>query len=304
MAQGLTLTSTCQILHPIEVVHRIMLPELEACLADMVHFVYYETPLNLSGKSYDMRVEAFVTQDLLDLLLEFRIGLSFRGLKRLKINDKLTFYQECSIEKYANFVAGYHFPLNFGAFTYSNSALPPEFSAGRYCSIGRNVTVMGPDHPVDRVSSSPFTYSLGLPSLRAYFEDTQQDPYRPRRFVARSPSVTLGNDVWVGSDVLFARGISVGDGAIIAARAVVTRDVPPFSIVAGVPARVIRMRFSDKILEEISQSAWWRYAPDVIVRADPSKPDSFIERLQDLNPMPLCLPVLTGAQIMDCTKAR
>lgn len=244
-----------------------------------------------------MPIEVSVTPALLALLAEFRIGLSFRRLNRLRIGERLVLDPGCQVEKYANFVAGTAIPYRLGAFSYANSALSHEWSIGRYCSIGRGVTVMGPEHPVDRVSSSPFTYSLGLPSLTAYFEDTNQAPYRPRRFAGKLATVSLGHDVWVGNEVLFARGVRVGDGAIVAARAVVTRDVPPFSIVGGIPARVIRMRFPDETLEKIAGSSWWQYGPDVIVKADPTKPDAFADRLVALNPQPLDLPRLTGEDI-------
>ena len=69
--------------------------------------------------------------------------------------------------------------------------------------------------------------------------------------------VTIGNDVWTGHNVNIMSGVNVGDGAVIAAGAVVTKDVPPYAIVAGVPATIKRFRFSDKIVERLLRSKWW-----------------------------------------------
>ncbi|MBY6185714.1 type B chloramphenicol O-acetyltransferase [Marinobacter hydrocarbonoclasticus] len=122
---------------------------------------------------------------------------------------------------------------------------------GRYCSIGTGaVFVMAGNqgHRADWVSTFPFFY-------QAYPEfDGAQDAWQP------AGDTVLGNDVWVGSEAMILPGVRVGHGAVIAARAVVTKDVPPFAIVAGNPARLIRHRFSDVQIEKLLEMAWWDWS--------------------------------------------
>ncbi|WP_269799630.1 CatB-related O-acetyltransferase [Geodermatophilus chilensis] len=92
--------------------------------------------------------------------------------------------------------------------------------------------------------------------------------------------MTIGNDVWIGNRVTILRGVHVGDGAVLAAGAVVTRDVPPYAIVGGVPARLIRWRFPEPIREALARSQWWTW-PDELIReriADFSDPELFARR--------------------------
>ena len=81
--------------------------------------------------------------------------------------------------------------------------------------------------------------------------------------------ITLGNDVWIGYEAVILAGVTIGDGAIIGARAVVTRDVPPYAIVGGVPARLIRRRFDEATIESLLALQWWDWEPERIRRALP-----------------------------------
>ena len=86
----------------------------------------------------------------------------------------------------------------------------------------------------------------------------------------------IGNDVWVGSDVAIARGLNIGDGAVIATGSVVTKDVPAYAVVGGVPARVIKYRFEDEIIKEFIRIQWWKYHADDFVGLDFTHPEPFI----------------------------
>jgi virginiamycin A acetyltransferase len=121
---------------------------------------------------------------------------------------------------------------------------------GRYCSIGPGVTIVaGGVHPPDWVATWPFRAKL---SLQGAFEDGMPS--------SRGP-VDIGSDVWIGTQAMILSGVVIGHGAIIAARAVVTRPVPPYAIVAGNPARVVRMRFDADIVQRLLASRWWEREP-------------------------------------------
>ncbi|MEO9804469.1 MAG: CatB-related O-acetyltransferase [Reichenbachiella sp.] len=109
---------------------------------------------------------------------------------------------------------------------------------GRYCSIANNVSIGHGEHIIDEISTSSLFYS---------------DPYG----TLTSKPCTIGNDVWVGVDAIIKRGVDIGDGAIVGANSFVNKDVPPFAIVAGSPAKVIKYRFPEDIRNIISDSSWW-----------------------------------------------
>jgi chloramphenicol O-acetyltransferase type B len=130
---------------------------------------------------------------------------------------------------------------------------------GDYCSIAEGVIIyVGSQgrHPVDFVS----TYPLGMTF------PTKIGPTKRSRVVDRNLNVSVGSDVWLGRECLILAGVTIGHGAVIGARALVTKDVPPYAVVGGVPARQIGSRFSADIVVELLDLAWWNLDPDIIAR--------------------------------------
>lgn len=127
---------------------------------------------------------------------------------------------------------------------------------GRFCSIGAAVKVINGRHPTkDFVSTHPCFFSI---KKQAGFTFVENDKFLENRYVDNdNHSVVIGNDVWIGNHVLLISGVHVGDGAIIAAGAVVTTDVEPYCIVGGVPAKVIKKRFSDEQIDVLLRFKWW-----------------------------------------------
>lgn len=132
-------------------------------------------------------------------------------------------------------------------------------SIGRYVSTAENVVIGPQQHPLDRISTHVFTYHSNvktLESLKAYQEIADPEQRIP---CALTPRTTIGNDVWIGRNAIVMPGLTIGHGAAIGAGAVVTKDVAPYTIVAGVPAKPIRKRFNDALIEDLLASSWWDY---------------------------------------------
>jgi virginiamycin A acetyltransferase len=163
-----------------------------------------------------------------------------------------------------------------GAFSYCRSNLHQDLEIGRYCSIATGCEITDPEHPLDFISTHPFTH-LGDWSEYAQTYGSAPDPAPFER--DRGP-VRIGNDVWIAQRVLIRRGVTIGDGAVVAAGAVVINDVPPFAIVGGVPARVLRYRFPDPVIERIRRVAWWQYHVSDFAGLDVADPERFLDGIE------------------------
>lgn len=150
---------------------------------------------------------------------------------------------------------------------------PARVVIGPYCSISRGVVlVTGGVHPVAWVSTYPFRIKWDMPG--AYRDGTPET----------RGDIRIGPDVWIGTDAMIMSGVTVGPGAIIAARSVVTRDVPAYGLVVGVPAKLVRHRFSDAQIESLLKIQWWNWPEEKVRDAVPllcsSNIDDFIGRYQ------------------------
>jgi phosphonate metabolism protein (transferase hexapeptide repeat family) len=128
---------------------------------------------------------------------------------------------------------------------------------GKFTAIANSVRIGAPNHPMDRPTQHRFTY------VPEYYEASAT---RDHDFFAarRADKVMVGNDCWIGHAAILLPGVTVGDGAVIAAGAVVSRDVPPYTVVGGVPARAIRKRFPDSVAAKLQRIAWWNWPDQVI----------------------------------------
>ena len=121
---------------------------------------------------------------------------------------------------------------------------------GKFCSVASFARINATNHPTyDRIAQHHFTYR----SKRFGLGEDDADFFARRT----EKGVVVGNDVWVGHNAVIMPGIAIGNGAVIGVGAVVTKDVEPYSIVAGVPARMIKMRFADDLIVKIERSKWW-----------------------------------------------
>jgi acetyltransferase-like isoleucine patch superfamily enzyme len=154
-----------------------------------------------------------------------------------------------------------------GRFTYADGAPEvhgsasgtsgPALTIGAYCSLARNVVIfVGAEHRTDWVTTYPMSMAFQN-VVPAAGQATSKGP------------VVIGNDVWLGYGSTVMSGVTIGDGAVVGARAVVTKDVPPYAIVAGNPARVIRFRFSEEIVKRLLSIRWWDWPAELVRKAAP-----------------------------------
>lgn len=142
---------------------------------------------------------------------------------------------------------------------------------GAFCSLGTNITIGGAKHTVDWVSTSP-VFNENKDHIK------QKISYH--KFDLKQQT-TIGNDVWIGDRVLIKAGVIVGDGAIIGMGSVVTKDIPPYEIWGGNPAKLLRKRFNDDIIRDMKEICWWKWDDDKIMKYSKyfTNPSSFIEKV-------------------------
>ena len=135
----------------------------------------------------------------------------------------------------------------------------PPVSIGNFCSIASGVVILAnADHPTHLPSIFPFRSTLFTKEARPGKDSPNPD------VVSRGP-VNIGHDVWIGTNAIVLSGVTIGTGAVIGAGAIVTKDIPPYAIAVGNPARVVRYRFAPEIIERLLRSEWW-LLPDEAIR--------------------------------------
>ena len=191
-----------------------------------------------------------------------RLDLSRRDRERLRARLRVDLPPRIEVAEGCRFAIGRYATLRcdlratdgdvvLGHCSYSNSPLA-HVVCGNYCSIGEGATLAPSRHPLDRLTTHPFTY---LPVAWP----CEPLPVRRQPFDGVWRTTTLGHDVWIGAGATVMGGVTVGTGAVVAAQAVVTKDVPPYAVVAGVPARIVRFRFDGATIASLLASGWWNY---------------------------------------------
>ncbi len=146
----------------------------------------------------------------------------------------------------------YHYPVNHD-----------RLVIGRFCSIacGAKFLFNSANHALGSLSTYPFPL---------FFQEWGLEKARVAEAWDNKGDIVAGSDVWIGYEAVILAGVTIGDGAVIGARAVVTKDVPPYTIVGGVPARAIRRRFPEETVEELLRLKWWDWPPERIAQNIPA----------------------------------
>lgn len=129
---------------------------------------------------------------------------------------------------------------------------------GSFCSISDHVFIGGAEHPMNWVSTSPVFQNVKHSGPTKRF--AKYDLPKPKR-------TFIGNDVWIGHGVTIKKGVSIGDGAVVGSNALVTKDVPPYAVVGGVPAKLIKYRFSQEVIARLEELQWWNFPDEKIADA-------------------------------------
>ncbi|HEY9124046.1 MAG TPA: CatB-related O-acetyltransferase [Bacteroidales bacterium] len=140
----------------------------------------------------------------------------------------------------------YHYPIN-----------NDKLKIGKYCSIacGAKFMFTSGNHRMSSLSTYPFPL---------FWEEWGLERNKVTDAWDNEGDIIIGNDVWIGYEAVIMQGVQIGDGAIVATRAVVTKDVPPYSIVGGIPAKVIKKRFSEQVIKKLLDIQWWNWDEDKI----------------------------------------
>jgi chloramphenicol O-acetyltransferase type B len=143
---------------------------------------------------------------------------------------------------------------------------------GKYCSIGSGVVFMmagNQGHRMDWVSTFPFYFQANIfkASKNAY---------------KKVGDTNIGDDVWIGSEAMIMAGVTIGSGAVVAARAVVTKDIPPYAVVGGNPAEIIKYRFNEKTIKKLLKLKWWNWSEKEIKKAMPLICAEYTQELTDI----------------------
>lgn len=174
-----------------------------------------------------------------------RISGASRGLKNVVLEGKNSIPNGCNFSGKVNI--GYATTLGY------NNVLHGEINIGKYCQVGFDVAMHASNHP-SKYMTTYINKNLFSGELRSLKEQKK---------------IQIGNDVWIGHNAIIVGNVSIGNGVIIAAGAVVTKDIPAYSVVAGVPAKIIKKRFSAEIIDELEELQWWNKTEDELEKIKP-----------------------------------
>lgn len=178
-----------------------------------------------------------------------------RGLQNVTFEGKNAVPDRCNFS--GKIHIGYATTLGY------NNLLGGNITIGKYCQLGVDVAIHATNHPIHHLTTY-INSNLFDGELKQFKEEN---------------TITIGHDVWVGHNVIIVGNVTIGNGAILAAGSVVTKDVEPYTIVAGVPAKPLKKRFSEKVISEIEELQWWNLSEAELTKIKPL----FFKNLEEAN---------------------
>ena len=216
-----------------------------------------------------------LTEEHLQKLAAINFEIDPKHTRNLQVGSKIVFREDVRIGTNVGIYVGNKI-ASLGSYSFSRSAFDEliSFDTGNYVSIAENVQSFGFEHPTNFIGTSPIFYQR---SRKMFPENSEKNLFD----VESAGGITIGNDVWIGRNVLLKRGVVVSDGAVIGAGSVVTKNVDPFAVVAGNPAKKIRSRFPEEVQERLMRTEWWMYRAEVIQSVKFNQPlDSALSELE------------------------
>jgi virginiamycin A acetyltransferase len=211
--------------------------------------------LRLADISYPLQIKW--RNEFVPALRQKKVYIGGPGLHVVvyKLNEKINITHQSLVEPYGSLPRRSFISIGFMSYVHSN--LPGSTHIGRYCSLAAGISDIGARHNMDCVTTNPI---IGNKQIEGIIRNDFDPDYRVMSFPEKvEKPIVIGNDVWIGGSVLISPGVKIGDGAVVGARSIVTKDVPPYAVVAGAPATVKRMRFSEKTVEKLLATKWWQY---------------------------------------------
>lgn len=198
----------------------------------------------------------FINKSLKHLLLFFYHKLKHRHLVRFNSTTYLS--HRCVFEGMNSVGLHSSYYGNIGYGTYMGSGCHLSADIGRFTSIGNNVIQIVETHPYKEpfVTTSPMFFSMMKQSGGTFAQKKMFEEYKFYDSECEI-AVRIGSDCWIGNDVCFIGGVQIGDGAVVLTRALVTKDVPPYAIVGGVPAKIIGYRYDEETIQLLLKVRWW-----------------------------------------------
>ena len=198
----------------------------------------------------------------IDKLNSIFLEIHPHGKTKLEIGQSLIFRESVKVGTSFGIYSGNFIP-SIGSYSFSHSPffeLIP-FEIGNYVSIGEQVCSFGFEHPIDNLGTSPLFYQKNRNLFKRVNIKTSKKSIN-------NEGIVIANDVWIGRGAMLKRGINIGNGAVIGAGSIVTKNVPDYAVVGGNPAKIIKYRFNDNIIERLLKIKWWNLPLEELSKVD------------------------------------